>query len=82
MSGGDRSPAELWRELGYDLGSRAENGESDEGAWFATAPDGAPVAVKWFPGEALADRYSVLLPALDVLRSRGVPVPEYPFVRA
>jgi len=29
-----------------------------------------------------AGGYAVLLPALDVLRSRGVPVPEYPFVRA
>jgi Ser/Thr protein kinase RdoA (MazF antagonist) len=82
MSGAERTPVELWRELGYDLGSRAANGESDEGAWFATAPDGAPVVLKWFPDEALADRYAVLLPALDVLRARGVPVPEYPFVRA
>src|SRR5687768_3412783 len=30
----------------------------------------------------MVERYAVLLPALDVLRSRGVPVPEYPFVRA
>ena len=36
----------------------------------------------WFADEGVADRYAVLLPALDVLRSRGVPVPEYPFVRA
>jgi hypothetical protein len=55
---------------------------SDEGAWFATAPDGAPVVLKWFPDETVADRYAVLLPGLDQLRSRGVPVPEYPRVLA
>ena len=69
------------RELGFELGARAEAGES-EGAWFATAPDGAPVVLKWLPDETMADRYSVLLPALDELRSRGVPVPEYPHVLA
>jgi aminoglycoside phosphotransferase (APT) family kinase protein len=67
------------RELGFELGARAEAGES-EGAWFATAPDGAPVVLKWFPDETTADRYTLLLPALDELRSRGVPVPEYPHV--
>ena len=69
------------RELGFELGARAEAGES-EGAWFATAPDGAPVVLKWFPGETMADRYAELLPGLDELRSRGVPVPEYPHVLA
>jgi len=69
------------RELGFELGARAEGGES-EGAWFATAPDGAPVVLKWFPDEAVADRYAVLLPALAELQSRGVPVPEYPHVLA
>jgi aminoglycoside phosphotransferase (APT) family kinase protein len=67
------------RELGFELGARAEGGES-EGAWFAAAPDGEPVVLKWFPEEAMADRYAVLLPGLDELRSRGVPVPEYPYV--
>lgn len=69
------------RELGFELGARAEAGES-EGAWFATAPDGAPVVLKWFPGESMAGRYAALLPALDELRSRGVPVPAYPYVLA
>ena len=55
---------------------------SDEGAWFATAPDGAPVVLKWFPDETVAERYAVLLPGLDELRSRGVPVPDYPHVLA
>ena len=36
--------------------------------------------LKWFPDEAVADRYGVLLPGLDRIRSRGVPVPEYPYV--
>jgi hypothetical protein len=36
------------------------------------------VVLKWFPDETVADRYAVLLPGLDELRSRGVPVPEYP----
>ena len=67
------------RELGFELGAQAEAGVSDE-TWFATAPDGAPVMLKWFPDETVAERYAVLLPALDVLRSRGVPVPEYPHV--
>ena len=51
------------RELGFELGARAEAGVSDEGAWFATAPDGAPVVLKWFPDETVAERYAVLLPA-------------------
>jgi hypothetical protein len=72
---------ELLRELGFELGARAAGGES-QGAWFATAPDGAPVVLKWFPQETVADRYAVLLPALDELRARGVPVPEYPHVIA
>jgi aminoglycoside phosphotransferase (APT) family kinase protein len=67
------------RGLGFELGARAVGGESG-GAWFATAPDGAPVLLKWFRGEAMAGRYAVLLPALDELRSRGVPVPAYPHV--
>jgi aminoglycoside phosphotransferase (APT) family kinase protein len=67
------------RELGFELGARAEAGVSDE-TWFATAPDGAPVVLKWFPDETVADRYAALLPALDEVRSRGVPVPEYPYV--
>lgn len=73
---------ERLRELGFELHARAETGESDEGAWFATAPDGAAVVLKWFPHETALDRYAILLPALDVLRSAGVPVPEYPFVGA
>ena len=70
------------RELGFEVGARAEAGVSDGGAWFATAPDGAPVVLKWFPDETVAERYAVLLPGLDELRSRGVPVPEYPHVLA
>ena len=69
-------------ELGFELVARATGGVSDEGAWFATAPDGAPVVLKWFPDETVAERYAVLLPGLDELRSRGVPVPEYPHVLA
>jgi aminoglycoside phosphotransferase (APT) family kinase protein len=69
------------RELGFELGARAEAGESG-GAWFATAPDGAAVVLKWFPDEAVAARYATLLPALNELRSRGVPVPRYPHVLA
>ncbi len=53
------------RELGFELGVRAEAGVSDEGAWFATAPDCAPVVLKWFPDETVAERYAVLLPGLD-----------------
>jgi aminoglycoside phosphotransferase (APT) family kinase protein len=77
---GDMNRARL-RELGFELGARAEGGESG-GAWFATAPNGAPVVLKWFPDETVADRYALLLPALEELRSRGVPVPEYPHVLA
>jgi len=74
------NPEQL-RDLGFQLEGRAPGGESG-GAWFAIAADGARVVLKWFADEGVADRYAVLLPALDVLRSRGVPVPEYPFVRA
>ena len=42
------------RDLGFELGGRADAGESVEGAWFATAPDGAPVVLKWFPDETVA----------------------------
>jgi Ser/Thr protein kinase RdoA (MazF antagonist) len=73
--------AEQLRELGFQLEGRAPGGESG-GAWFAISADGARVILKWFADEGVADRYAVLLPALDELRSRGVPVPEYPFVRA
>lgn len=69
------------RELGFELGARAIGGES-QGAWFATAPDGTSVVLKWFPDETAVDRYAVLLPALDELRARGVPVPEYTHVAA
>jgi aminoglycoside phosphotransferase (APT) family kinase protein len=69
------------RQLGFELRARALGGRS-QGAWFATAPDGAPVVLKWSPGETMADRYAALLPALDELRARGVPVPEYLHVGA
>jgi len=74
------NPEQL-RDLGFQLEGRAPGGESG-GAWFAIADDGARVVLKWFADEGMADRYAVLLPALDVLRSRGVPVPEYPLMRA
>lgn len=73
--------AEQLRDLGFRLEGRAPGGESG-GAWFAIDADGARVVLKWLDGEAMADRYTALLPALDVLRSRGVPVPEYTFVGA
>lgn len=72
------SPRRL-RDLGFELGARAEAGES-EGAWFATAAGGAPVVLKFFPDPGVAARYEVLLPALDILRTRGAPVPRYPHV--
>lgn len=72
---------EQLRKLGFELEGRAPGGESG-GAWFAAAADGTRVVLKWFAGEGMADRYATLLPALDELRARGVPVPEYPFVRA
>jgi len=75
----DAMTPERLRALGFELGARAEGGRSG-GAWFATAPDGAPVVLKWFADETVADRYAVLVPALDELRSRGVPVPAYPHV--
>jgi hypothetical protein len=51
------------------------------GRW-RSAPDGASVVLNRFPDETVADRYAVLLPGLDELRSRGVPVAEYPHVLA
>lgn len=71
---------EQLRNLGFELQGRAPGGESG-GAWFARTADGSRVVLKWFAGSAMAERYSVLLPALDVLRSRGVPVPQYRFVQ-
>lgn len=75
---GDVNPARL-RELGFELGTRAQAGVSDE-TWYATAPDGSPVVLKWFADDTVADRYATLLPVLDELRSRGVPVPQYTHV--
>jgi hypothetical protein len=72
--------AEKLRDLGFQLEGRAPGGESG-GAWFAIDANGERVVLKRFAGEGMADRYAVLLPALDVLRSRGVPVPEYRCVR-
>ena len=69
------------RQLGFELGACAPGGRS-EGAWFATASDGAPVVLKWSPDETMADRYAALLPRLDELRARGVPVPQYLHVGA
>lgn len=68
-------------QLGFELGARALGGRS-QGAWFATATDGSPVVLKWSPDETMADRYAALLPGLDELRARGVPVPEYLHVGA
>jgi hypothetical protein len=73
---------ERLRELGFHLQARAEIGESDGGAWLATASDGTPVFLKWFPDESVLDRYALLLPALDRLRRLGLPVPEYLFIGA
>jgi len=81
LTGPEHVNSEQIRDLGFELEGRAPGGESG-GAWFAIAGDGARVVLKWFADEGMADRYAVLLPALDELRSRGVPVPEYPFVRA
>jgi hypothetical protein len=72
--------AEKLRKLGFEVEGRAPGGESG-GAWFAVAPDGERVLLKWSAGEGMAHRYATLLPALDVLRSRGAPVPEYSFIR-
>jgi aminoglycoside phosphotransferase (APT) family kinase protein len=68
-------------ELGFELGARAAGGRS-QGAWFATAADGAPVVLKWSPDATMAARYAALLPGLDALRARGVPAPEYLHVSA
>ena len=76
----DLNRARLLR-LGFELGARAPGGRS-QGAWFATARGGAPVILKWSPDATMADRYAALLPGLDELRARGVPVPEYLHVGA
>jgi hypothetical protein len=44
---------------------------------IAPGPKGTPVVLKWSRDEAMADRYTKILPGLDELRARGVPVPEY-----
>ncbi|MDQ2699580.1 MAG: phosphotransferase, partial [Actinomycetota bacterium] len=64
------------RDLGFELGARAPGGQSG-GAWFGTARDGSLVILKSLLGETMARRYAVLIPALDELRLRGVPAPEY-----
>ena len=64
------------KELGYDLGPRAPGGLS-QGAWFATASDGAAVVLKWSRDPGWTARYAALLPALEQLRARGAAVPRY-----
>lgn len=64
------------RHLGFELGEQATGGRS-QGAWFATAYNGTPVVLKWTAGEAMIDRYTELVPKLDELRLKGIPVPEY-----
>src|SRR5580704_1314593 len=44
------------RQLGFDLG-HALAGRS-QGAWLATAADGAPVVLKRSPDPAMAERYA------------------------
>jgi Ser/Thr protein kinase RdoA (MazF antagonist) len=68
-------------QLGFELGARAAGGRT-QGAWFATAADGAQVVLKWSDEETMVDRYATLLPGLDELRARGAPVPEYLHVGA
>ena len=63
-------------ELGRPLGGRSQ------GAWLATASNGAPVVLKWSPDAAMLGRYEALVPALDELRARGVPAPKYLHVGA
>lgn len=63
------------KSLGFELG-HAFGGRS-QGAWFATAADGSPVVLKWTADPAMADRYAALIPGLDALRARRVPVPQY-----
>ncbi len=60
--------------LGFELGDAL--GGRSQGAWRATTQDDQPVVLKWTPCETMAGRYATLLPALDNLRARGVPVPE------
>ncbi|MCR9136175.1 MAG: phosphotransferase [Alphaproteobacteria bacterium] len=62
---------QLGFELVRDLGGRSQ------GAWLATASNGSPVILKWSPFKTMANRYATLLPGLNELRARGVPVPEY-----
>lgn len=63
------------KPLGFELGDHL--GGQSEGAWSATTPDGVPAVLKWSADGAMIDRYAALLPGLDALRERGVPVPDY-----
>jgi aminoglycoside phosphotransferase (APT) family kinase protein len=73
-----RVPSGVVRDLpGYVLEGRAERGESGEGAWYATDRNGRPVVVKWFDDLDARERFETTAGALDVLRSRGYPVPAY-----
>ncbi|MEM7121975.1 MAG: phosphotransferase [Pseudomonadota bacterium] len=67
--------------MGFELDARALGGRS-QGAWFATASNGSPVVLKWSPDETMVEWYAALLPGLDELRARGVPVPVYVHVGA
>jgi hypothetical protein len=60
----------------YTEVERAAEGQSG-GAWLAIDDEGRRVVIKWFPDEAVAHRYEILVRTLSALRARGYPAPRY-----
>ncbi len=66
--------AKCLSKLGFKLGGSL--GGASEGAWAATAKDGTKLVLKLSTGREMPAIYAALLPALDALRAKGVPVPK------
>lgn len=62
---------------GYDIEARAAQGESGDGAWFATDSRGRRVVLKWTTDLTAQSRFEAVGATLDALRAAGAPVPRY-----
>lgn len=63
-------------QIGRWFANRAATWRVFARTWSATAADGSPVVLKYYPDRAMADRNSILLPGLNQFRGHSVPIPD------